>query len=380
MKRYDFDEYVNRRGTSSVKWDGIAGDLLPMWVADMDFRAPPAVLQALQKRAEHGVFGYSEIKNLRLIIRKWLLDEFKTNAEENWIVLLPAIIPAFRAASHMRDGRIMMHIPNYTGLINAPPAAGKGTIFSPLKNSDEYYEMDFEDMQKQIEPDVKMFYLCNPHNPVGRVYSKDELLELSRFAKKNGLIVMSDEVHSGLVFDRPHTPYFSVDDYSMENSITVIGPAKTFNIPGLPFGFAIIPNEKLRNEFVKACYTLPDIGIFNLTAAAAAYGESGEWKKELVEYLRSNRDYIESRLKEIFPKAKMTHAEGTYLQWIDLRPEGIGEPSKWFADRPKISVCDGKIYGVEGYARLNFGTTRARLTEALDRMEECIKNDRNHRH
>jgi len=367
-----FDEPVNRRGTYSAKWDYIKSDLLPMWVADMDFRAPPAVLKALEERAKHGVFGYSFHDKLPGIIGKWILDEFSLTVDENWIVLLPAIIPAFRAASHLRGGSVMLQTPNYTGLLQAPLAAGKETILSLLKNTNEFYEMDYEDMQNRIQSDARLFYLCNPHNPVGRVYRKDELLEMSRFAKKNNLIVISDEVHCGLVYDRPHIPYFSVDDYSMQNSITITGPAKTFNIPGLPFGFAIIPNEKLREEFKKICYTLPETGIFNLTAAAAAYGESREWKNELVDYLRTNRDYIETRLKKIFPEAKLTHAEGTYLQWIDLRPAGINEPFQWLVDNPKIFASDGKIYGAPGYVRFNFGTTMARLTEAMDRIEECV--------
>ena len=376
---FDFDEPVNRRGTQSVKWDRIAGDLFPMWIADMDFRAPPAVLKALGERTEYGVLGYSEIDHLPGIIKKWINDEFGLCAEEDWIVLLPAVIPAFRAASHLRGGPVMMHTPNYVGLFNAPLAAGKETVLSPMKNTNEFYEMDYEDMRRRVDKNIRLFYLCNPHNPVGRVYTRDELLELSRFAKKNNLVVISDEVHFGLVYDRPHIPYFSVDDYSMENSITVIGPAKTYNIPGLPFGFAVIPNENLRKEFSKICYTLPEIGIFNALAAGAAFGESREWKNALVEYLRSNRDYLENRLRKSFPLARLTHVEGTYLQWIDFRPLGIENPFQWLMDNPKIYAGDGKIFGTDGYVRLNFGTSRARLAEALDRIEECAGEHSAHR-
>ena len=371
---FNFDEPLNRKGTKSIKWDGISGDLLPMWIADMDFMAPPQVIKALKERAEYGVFGYSAMEFLPGILKKWLHDEFGLYVEESWIVLLPSIIPALKAASHLRDGRIMIHTPNYNGLLAAPLAAGKETVLLPLQNNNEYYSMDFEKMQNILEPDIKLYFLCNPHNPVGRVYTKDELLELSRFARKNNIIVISDEVHYGLVFDRPHIPYFSVDDYSMENSITLIGPAKTFNLPGLPFGFAIIPGDNLRKEFSRACYTFPEIGIFNAIAAAAAFGESRDWKNALVEYLRSNRDYLENRLKKSFPQARMTHAEGTYLQWIDFRPLGIKDPFNWLIENPKIFSSDGKIFGAEGYIRLNFGTQRSRLAEALDRIEECASN------
>ena len=370
---YDFDKTIERKGTHSVKWDGIPGDLLPLWIADMDFRAPPAVLKALAERAEYGVFGYSEYEGLPGIIKIWVQEEFNTAVEEDWIVLLPAVIPAFRAACHLREGRIMMHNPNYIGLLNTPQASGKGMVLSPLKNTGEHYEMDYADMQNRIESDTRIFFLCNPQNPVGRVYKKEELMELSRFAKKSSMIVVSDEVHCGLVFDRPHIPYFSVDDYSMENSITVIGPAKTFNIPGLPFGFAIIPGENLRREFKKVSYTFPEPGLLNLLAAAAAYGESREWKNALVEYLRSNRDYLENRLKKSFAGANFTHVEGTYLQWIDFRPMGIEKPFQWLQDHAKIFVNDGKQFGIDGYIRLNFGTTRARLAEAVDRIEESFR-------
>jgi cystathionine beta-lyase len=163
-----------------------------------------------------------------------------------------------------------------------------------------------------------------------------------------------------------------VDEYAAEQSITIMGPGKTFNLAGLPFGFAIIPNKKLREEFGKTCYALPGPGILNLAAAKAAYGASGEWRAQLVDYLRGNRDYLEGRLKASFPAAKFTHVEGTYLQWIDFRPLGIEDPYHWLQDHPKILSNDGKPFGLEGYVRLNFGTPRARLKEAVDRIEEHL--------
>ena len=373
---YNFDEFIERRGTQSEKWDSIAKDLFPMWVADMDFRTSPAILKALSERVEHGVFGYGSAKKLPGIIRSWFLDEYGLSVEESWIVLLPATTPVLAAASHLREGPVMTHIPNYNGLLGAVSKAGKETIRSPLKNSNEYYEMNFADMQSRLVPGLRLFYLCNPHNPVGRVYRKEELLELSRFARENNLIVVSDEVHCGLVFDRPHIPYFSVDDYTMEQSVTLMGPGKTFNMAGLPLGFAVIPNEKLRKEFSSTCYALPSPGMFSVIAASAAYGESGEWKNSLTEYLRGNRDYLESRLRKAFPAAKLPHVEGSYLQWIDFRPLGIEYPFQWLQDHCGILASDGKIFGMEGYVRLNFGTTRARLEDALDRIEQCVKERR----
>ena len=370
---YNFNTLPDRRGTQSMKWDSFAKDLLPMWVADMDFPAPPAVLKALRDRVEHGVFGYGISNDLPEIICSWMLDEFNVSAEKDWIVLLPAVIPAFKAASLLADGPVMMNTPVYNNLLHAPEKAGKFTRLSALKNSGEKYEFDFADMQKRVAPGVKIFFLCNPHNPVGRVFTKDELLELSAFARKNRLLVISDEVHCGLTFDRPHIPWFSVDEYAMEHCITIIGAAKTYNLPGLPFGFAVIPNEKLRYKFRKACFALPEPGVFSVIAARAAFTECSGWKNALVEYLRENRDYLESRLRKTFPSAKLPHVEGTYLQWIDFRPLGMENPWQWLQDHAKILASDGKIYGTEGYVRLNFGTSRSRLEEALDRIEECVK-------
>ena len=371
---YNFDAPVERRGTQCVKWDGAAEDQLPMWIADMDFPAPPEVLNALRERVEHGVFGYGLPDDLPAIFCNWIRNEFHVHIEEKWILLLSSIVSALRAVSHLRDGPVMINTPNYNNLLDAPLLAGKKTILSPLGNKGEKYGMDFADMQERASRDTRLFYLCNPHNPVGRVYTKEELLELSRFAKKNNMIVISDEVHCGLAFDRPHIPWFSVDEYSMERGITIIGPAKTFNIPGLPLGFAIIPDEELRGEFKKTCCALSSPGVFSVIAAKAAYGKSREWQKASLEYLRKNRDYLENRLKNSFPGVKTPRVEGTYLQWIDFRPLGIENPFRWLQDHPKILASDGKIFGAEGYVRLNFGTSRARLEEAMSRIEESLKS------
>jgi cystathionine beta-lyase len=344
-----------------------------MFVADMDFRSAPQIIEAIQAKINHGVMGYGRDPELPGVIKKWIADEYQANIEEDWIVLLPAIVPVLAAVSHLREGPSLINTPNYHVLLAAPLRAGRQTVLSPLKNTNEYYEFDFEDMNRRITKEVKLFYLCNPQNPVGRVYKYEELKELSRFAQEKELIVISDEAHCGLAFDRPHIPWFAVDQYAAEHSITIMGPGKTFNLAGLPFGFAIIPNKTLREEFSKTCYALPGPGILNVAAAKAAYGSSREWHLQLLDYLKGNRDYFEKRLKAI-PGVKFTHVEGTYLQWIDFRPLGIADPYHWLQDKPKILPNEGKPFGLEGYVRLNFGTTRARLTEALDRIEESLKN------
>ena len=368
--QFNFDEPVERRGFGSVKWDTIGKEVLPMFVADMDFRSAPQIMEALEAKIRHGIFGYGHDLEFPRIIKKWFQDEYQLSIKETWILLLPAIVPVLAAVSRLREGRVMMTTPNYHVLLAAPGKAGKETILSPLKNTHEYYEMDFDDMRQRIEPDVQLFYLCNPHNPVGRVYKYEELKELSLFAKEKNLIVIADEAHCGLVFDRPHIPFFSVDEYAAEHSVTIMGPGKTYNLAGLPLGFAIIPNETLREEFSKTCYSLPNPGILNIAAAKAAYGSSGSWRLQLVDYLRGNRDYFEKALREHFPAAKLTHVEGTYLQWVDFRPLGIEDPYRWLQDKAKILPNNGKPFGLEGYVRFNFGTTRARLEEAIGRIKE----------
>jgi cystathionine beta-lyase len=372
--RFDFDEQIDRRGFGSVKWDSVSEGVLPMFVADMDFRAPVAVIDALRAALEHGVLGYGRDPALPGVIKKWFLDEYGLAVDEDWIVLLPAIVPALAAVSHLREGRILINTPNYHVLLAAPLKAGKETILSPLKNTNEFYEMDFDDMRARFEPDVRLFFLCNPHNPVGRVYDRGELQELSRFAKEKNLIVISDEAHAGLVYDRPHIPFFSVDDYAARRSVTIMGPGKTFNLAGLPFGFAVIPDGTLREEFVKTCYSLPHPGMLSAAATKAAYGSSREWRLQLLEYLRANRDWFETTLREAFPQAKLTHVEGTYLQWVDFRPLGIGDPYRWLEEKAKILPNDGRIFGAqgEGYVRINFGTNRSRLEEAVRRIRENL--------
>ena len=239
----------------------------------------------------------------------------------------------------------------------------------PLKNEDEYYTFDFEALSKALLPDTKLFYLCNPQNPVGRIYKLEELQEVSEFAKENELVVISDEIHCELVYDRKHLPYITVDDYALENSISFYAPGKTYNIPGVSLAFAVIPNEKIREEFQRVSYALGHPGVFNIEAGIAAYAESKEWRVDLIQYLRENRDYLESELQKRFPNARYTHTEGTYLQWVFF---GDDIDADFIRKKAKVWLTDGKDFGGEGYVRINFGCPRDYITEALDRIEYAI--------
>lgn len=370
---FDFDEPVDRRNTGSIKW-GLEEDCIPLFIADMDFAVSPAITERIIRRARHPIYGYTRPdKKLFEAFQNWILNTYNYEIKAGWLELLPGIVPALAVAGNVVSGKSITNTPNYSNLLNAPEKAGNTMITVPLKNEDEHYEIDFDDLERHLTPDTRIFYLCNPHNPIGKMYTREELQAISSFAKKYQLIVVSDEIHCELVFDKEHIPFFTVDEYAREHSITFMAPGKTYNIPGVVLAFAIIPNEELRARFHAAGYAMGHPGIFNIEAAIAAYGESDQWKKELVEYLRQNRDYLEKELKRRFPKAKFPHTEATYLQWIDFRPYGEQINADFLKKHAKVILTDGKGFGETGYVRLNFGCRREILKEALDRIENAIK-------
>lgn len=372
--KFDFDKKVDRYNTHCYKWDLYGEEYLPLWVADSDFEVAPAITERLKKRIEHGIYGYfltgTEIYD---VLSAWFRDEYGVEVPgKKWIKLLPGIVPALAVASYIGGGKSITNTPNYVGLLNAPESAGNELIKVPLRNDDEKYSIDFEALEDAITEDTKVFYLCNPHNPVGRVYTREELLAVSAFAKKHNLIVVSDEAHCEVVFEGKHIPFFSVDEYAREHSITLYSNGKLSNVPDLILAFAVIPNAELKDEFERLGYAFGEEHILNVEAGIASYGESKEWKEQLVEYLKGNRDYLESELKRRFPKAKLVHLESTYLEWVDFRAYGENVDAKFFFDKAKVFFTDGKDFGGPGYVRINFATRREVITQALDRIEAAI--------
>ena len=370
---FDFDTPILRRGTDSIKWDSFPPEYLPMFVADSDFAVPQEITAALIARAEHPVYGYSRPNDaLFEAFLGWHERTYGVRPDRDWLVLLPGIVPALAVASRLTEGKSLTVTPNYPMLLNAPERAGREMLTVPLRNDKERYYFDFDALQDALTEDTKLFYLCNPQNPVGRVYTRKELEEVSAFAEKNGLTVISDEIHCELVYDHAHTPFFSVSDYAREHSITLMAPGKTYNIPGVALAFAIIPNAALKEQFQKLGYAMGHPGIFETAAATAAYRDGGPWRDALVNYLRDNRDLLAHALARCFPKAKIPHTEGTYLQWVDFREYGLQNAGD-FRERAKIIVNDGTQFGAAGYVRINFACTRATLTEALDRIEHAVR-------
>jgi cystathionine beta-lyase len=371
--KFDFDAIVNRRGTNSIKWDTYPEEYIPLFIADMDFTSPPAVIEAIEKTVKRGIFGYTNPSDeVYDAILNWFYKEYGFQLKKSWITWLPGVVPGLRVASAMGEGDVITTTPNYSMLLSAPIKAGRHRIDSTLKIGSIGYEMDFEDLESKVTPETKVFLLCNPHNPVGRVYTKEELLRVAEFCHRHDLLLVSDEIHCELVFDRHHIPIVTTGDIALERSITLMSPGKTYNLPGIPIAFAIIPNRKLKKRFEAAGYAMPHPGILNYEVCRAAYGDSEEWKKELLDYLRGNRDYVERELSQRFPKAIYSHVEGTYLTWIDFRPLKIENPFQFFYEKAKVVFSNGKDFGEDGFVRLNFACSRELLREAFDRIENAV--------
>lgn len=372
--KFDFDHEIKRRGTNSIKWDIFSPEYIPLFIADMDFASPPAVIEAIEKRVSHGIFGYTNpSEELYDTILAWFKQEYNFEIKKSWISWLHGIVPALGVSSAMVAGDVITTIPNYSMLLSAPQKAGKKLIVSHLKVVDGRYEIDFDDLESKVTDKTKIFLLCNPHNPVGRVYTKEELLKITEFCNKHDLILVSDEIHCELILEGRHIPIVTTGDFALERSITFMSPGKTYNMAGIPIAFAIIPNPELKKSFEAAGYAMSHPGTLSYEACNAAYGKSGEWREALIEYLRDNRDYLEEELKRRFPEIIYTHVEGTYLLWLDFRPLGIENPYKFFYDNAKVVFSNGSDFGEEGFVRFNFACCRAVLEKALDRIETAIK-------
>lgn len=372
---FDFDKPIDRINTHSYKWDLKGEEYLPLWVADADFEVAPAVTERIRKRMEHGIYGYFLTGNeIYDTLSRWFEEEYGAKVPgKEWIKIVPGIVPALAVASNIGGGKSMTNTPNYCNLLDAPVSAGNEMIRVPLANNDEYYTIDFDALEAAVTEDTKVFYLCNPHNPVGRVYTLGELKQVSAFAKKHNLLVVSDEAHCEVVFEGKHIPFFTVDEYAREHSITLYSNGKLCNVPDLILAFAVIPNKELKDEFERLGYAFGEEHVLNVEVGVATYGESREWKQQLLQYLKDNRDYLESELRRRFPKAKVVHLQSTYLEWVDFRAYGEQVDAKFFYNKAKVFLTDGEDFGGTGYVRINFATRREIITQALDRMEAALK-------
>jgi cystathionine beta-lyase len=379
----NFDLVPDRRCTQSVKWDAYPSDVLPLWVADMDFKAPEAVLKILHERIDHGIFGYeSECRNFKEVFVAWAEKHYGWEIKPEEILFIPGVVTGLNLAAQVltkTGNSVLIQPPVYPPFFGVSRNAQLLTVEAPLiMDSNYHYSIDFDKFEAAITPQTRIFILCNPHNPVGRVFTRSELQRLSEICIKYDLMVISDEIHCDLIYDdRMHVPLAGLNPQISERTITLMAPSKTFNIAGLKCSMMIIQNPDLLKRVENGRRGLVgEPSIIGLEAARAAYSKGEDWLIELLAYLKSNRDFIFNYLKNDIPQIKMPNPEGTYLAWLDCRKLDLKPNSyEFFLSEAKVALNNGHSFGIggEGFVRLNFGCPRKTLIEALDRMKNSIK-------
>ncbi len=379
---HDFDRVVDRRGVYSKKWDRYGEKVLPMWVADMDFLSPEPVRLAVSQRVDRGIYGYGvkppELAEL-IVQRLWRLYSWKVSPEE--VVFVSGVVPALnlacRALTDRGDG-LLLQTPVYQRILALPRHTQRARHAMLLtQQTDGRYVIDFEAFEAAISERTRVFVLCNPHNPVGRVFRRQELERMAEICLRHNIIICSDEIHCDLLFHgHEHLPIASLDPKIAKATITFMAPTKTFNLAGLHCGFVVISNDELRQKFEVARQDLVRApGILGYVAALAAYRDGQSWLDRLLDYLRGNRDFLGRYVEEHLPGIHMTQPEATYLAWLDCRRAGIPErPFEFFLRRAEVALSDGAQFGQggDGFVRLNFGCPRSILAEALDRMRTAL--------
>jgi cystathionine beta-lyase len=375
---FDFDHTPDRRDIPGEKWGRYAGrDVLPMWVADMDFPAPPPVLEAISARVQHGVFGYTHPwPSLIDAVVTSIARDYDWHIDPDWLIWLPGVVSAFnlacRAIGEEGDG-VFTASPVYPPFFSAPGNNARRLVQAPLAFDGARWQWDRAATAAAIDPRTRLFMLCNPHNPVGRVFDEDELRWIAALAAERELIICSDEIHCGLVLDpdKTHRPIAALSPEVARRTITLMAPSKVWNIPALYCAIAIIPDASLRARFRHAMRGIvPEINVLGFVAAEAAYREGEPWRRELINYLRGNRDRVVEAVAAM-PGLTTVAPEATYLAWIDCRATGLERPTEFF-EAAGVGLSDGSAFGLPGFVRLNFGCTRAMLDEALARMARAL--------
>jgi len=385
---YDFDRLVDRRHTDSSKWQKYGPDVLPLWVADMDFQSPEPVIRALRERVEHGVFGYLALEQPEFheLFADRLLKRYGWRVSPDAVVIIPGVIPGFNVAGRILaapgDG-LILQTPVYPPILRAASSIGLTREEAPLaRRADGRYEVDLDAFSTAIGERTRFFLLCNPHNPVGRVLTRDELMSLAQICLRRGLAIVADEIHCELTLGGSrHTPIASLDPEIADRTITLMAPSKTFNLAGLKCSVAVIPNAALREKFVNGRIDLVQtVNVFGYTAAFAAYRDGQPWLDELLRYLEANRDFVTEYVRTRLPGVAMFPPEATYLAWLDCRnASGASrDPFTFFLENARVALNDGTLFGSggAGFVRLNFGCPRSLLAKALDRMREALTGDR----
>lgn len=393
MKKYNFNQIIDRHNTSCTKWDALENlygkkDLLSLWVADMDFATPDFVMDALKKRLEHPVLGYTFApEEYTDSIVKWLDYKYGWKVEKDWLSYIPGIVKGFAFAllNFTDEGdKVIIQPPVYHPFYHVPTAMNREVVNNPLKLVDGQYEMDFEQLESIIDDKCKVLILANPHNPAGVVWRKETLQQLAEICSRHNILVLSDEIHSEMAFPEfTHHPFPTVSETAAACSITFMAPSKTFNIAGIVSSYAIVPNDELRKRF----YTFLTAGEFNngtmmaYTATTAAYTQGHDWLKQMLAYVQENIDFVDTYLKNNIPEIKIYRPQASFLIWLDCRGLGLDrkELNDLFVNGAGLALNDGEMFGKEGkgFMRLNIGTPRANLEEALSRLKEAINKRKN---
>jgi len=383
---YDFDRITNRRGSGCFKYDGLnmiygRDDLISLWVADMDFPVAPAIMEALQKRLDHGIFGY----NLRLpvfydTVLNWVEKQYGYKADGDWMLSTPGVMPAVSLAvtvlTEPGDG-VLIQTPVYRPFHNAALDQGRVLLTSPLLLRDGRYEIDFDDLESKLKG-AKLFILCSPHNPVGRLWSEAELRKMGQLCRQHGVTVISDEIHADLVFDGAKAVSIAALDDFADITICCMSAAKSFNLAGLATSVVLVKNPSLRQPLASAIeeYHLFMGNSFGIEATIAAYRDSEDWLQALLTYLEGNRAFLLDAFERELPQLKMLKPEACYLAWIDFRALGLSDKAiaDLLVNKARLALDPGLKFGDEGagFQRLNFGCPRSVLAEAVDRLKKAI--------
>jgi cystathionine beta-lyase len=398
IMKYDFDRVCDRRNTGCAKWDAVSyifgrEDVIPMWVADMDFQVAPPIVEAIKKRAEHEFYGYTMPgPNVIEAVVDRMERKFNWKIKPEWIVFTPGVVPALhvavRAFTHPGD-EVILQEPVYFPFFSAVTSSGCQIANNELKSIDGHYEMDCEDLQGKFQDKmgaipapnrVKTIIFCNPHNPIGRLWNKEEITRMGEIVIRHGAIVISDEIHCEILFKgHKHTPFASISDEFEQNCVVCMAPSKTFNLAGLEASSIIIPNKKLRDEFtsMRAGIT-PGLNVFGLTAMEAAYRSGDEWLEQLLEYLQGNLDITMEYFEKRIPRIKVIKPQGTYLVWLDCRELGKENLAlrSFMREKARVGFGDGFLFGSagSGFQRMNIACPRPILKEALVRIETAVSS------
>lgn len=384
--KYDFDKTIDRRATNSYKWDSAPEGVLPMWVADMDFRTAPAIIDALQKRVAHGIFGYTRVPDAYYdAVTSWFSRRHGWNIDREWIIYTSGVVPAVSAvikALTVPGDKVIVQTPVYNCFFSSIRNNGCEIVSNPLRRTADTYEMDFDALERcAADPRAKVMLLCNPHNPAGRVWTPDELTRLGNICLRNGVTVVADEIHCELVYQGfKYTPFASLSDAFLHRSVTCVSPSKAFNIAGLQIANIVAFDNDLRSRIDKAINIneVCDVNPFGVAATIAAYNEGEEWLCQLLDYLHGNYEAMAEFCRRELPEFSIARLEGTYLVWMDCSSLGMSSDALEHAllEDARLWLNAGTMYGAEGegYMRWNIACPRSVMLDGLNRFLNFVRS------